>query len=178
MSSHFFIFAHISFCYSRFRLQLIAIHCNRRGVWTEHPHTRLSRTLSSLCTHHIVAQGVARRVCIKHVHPRVITCLSVCCFLVLSSSCLSCLYVLSLTSSCSLFRTSTPIMSRTPSIKNKAHPQNETIAPWRYTTLSHQTVIQCILQVNRIVTASPSNRPNHLCQRFDAASKHRRPRED
>ena len=26
-------------------------------------------TLSSLCTHHIVAQGVARRVCIKHVHP-------------------------------------------------------------------------------------------------------------
>ena len=28
-------------------------------------------TLSSLCTHHIVAQGVARRVCIKHVLPHI-----------------------------------------------------------------------------------------------------------
>ena len=46
-------------------------------------------TFSSLCTHHTVAQGVARRVCIKHVHPHVITCLSVCCFLVLSSSSVS-----------------------------------------------------------------------------------------
>ena len=43
-------------------------------------------TLSSLCTHHIVAQGAARRVCIKHVHPHVTICLSVCCLLVLSSS--------------------------------------------------------------------------------------------
>ena len=62
------------------------------NVWTEHPHTAfLSHicTLSSLCTHHIVAQGVARRVCMKHVHPHVISCLSVCCFLVLSSSTLS-----------------------------------------------------------------------------------------
>ena len=32
---------------------------------------RFSLTFSSLCTHHIVAQGVARRVCIKHVHPHV-----------------------------------------------------------------------------------------------------------
>ena len=62
-------------------------------VWTEHPHTRLSRTHSSLCTHHIVAQGVARRVCIKHVHLNVITCLSVCCFVFFL--CLSCLDVLS-----------------------------------------------------------------------------------
>ena len=64
------------FCYSWFRLQLIAIHCNRRVVWSEHPRTRLPRTLSSLCTHHTVAQVFARRVCIKHVHPHVITCLS------------------------------------------------------------------------------------------------------
>ena len=31
------------FCYSWFRLQSIAIHCNRRCVWREHPHTRLFR---------------------------------------------------------------------------------------------------------------------------------------
>ena len=53
-------------------------------------------TLSSLCTHHTVAQGVARRVGIKHVHPHVITCLSVCCFLVLSSSLVSLVPPLSL----------------------------------------------------------------------------------
>ena len=37
----FFFFAQISFCYSWFRLQSIAIHCKWRGVWTEHPHTTL-----------------------------------------------------------------------------------------------------------------------------------------
>ena len=60
-------------------------------------------TLSSLRTHHIVAQGVARRVCIKHIHPHVITCLGVCCFLCfVFFFCLSCLYCFSLTSTCSL----------------------------------------------------------------------------
>ena len=39
VSSPFFNFAQISLCYRWLRLQLIAIHCNRRGVWTEHPHT-------------------------------------------------------------------------------------------------------------------------------------------
>ena len=29
----------IFFCYSWFRLQSMAIHCNRRGVWTDTPHT-------------------------------------------------------------------------------------------------------------------------------------------
>ena len=86
-------------------------------------------TLSSLCTHHIVAQGVARRVCRKHVHPHVITCLSVCCFLVLSSSSVSRASTFSLTSTCSLFRTSTPTVSRTPSTKPNAHPQNEEYCP-------------------------------------------------
>ena len=50
-----------------------------RELWTEHPHSAFFShicTLSSLCTHHIVAQGVARRVCIEHVHSHVITCLS------------------------------------------------------------------------------------------------------
>ena len=52
-------------------------------------------------------------------------CLSVCCFLVLSSSSVSRASTFSLTSTCSLFRTSTPIVSRTPSTKPKAHPHNE-----------------------------------------------------
>ena len=59
-------------------------------------------TLSSLCTHHIVAQGVARRVCIKHVHPHLITCRSLCCFLVLSSSSVSRASTFSPSSTCSL----------------------------------------------------------------------------
>ena len=59
-------------------------------------------TTSSLCTHHIVAQGVARRVRMKHVHPHVITCLSVCSLLVLSSSSVSRASAFSLTSTCSL----------------------------------------------------------------------------
>ena len=33
----FFFLLRYLFCYSWFRLQLIAIHCNRRVVWTEHP---------------------------------------------------------------------------------------------------------------------------------------------
>ena len=103
----------------------MAVHCNRRGVWTEHLTRDFFSTLSPLCTHHVVAQGVARRVCIKHVHPHVITCLSVCCFLVLSSSSVSRASTFSLTSTCSLFRTSTPTMSRTPSIKPKEHSPNE-----------------------------------------------------
>ena len=52
-------FAQISlFCYSWF--------CNRRSVWTEHPHTRLFLdTFILVQSHHIVAQGAARRVCIR-----------------------------------------------------------------------------------------------------------------
>ena len=82
-------------------------------------------TLSSLCTHHIVAQGVARRVCIKHVHPHVITCLSVCCFLVLSSSSVSrALYFLSHFYLFSVLNFNF-MRSSTPSIKPNAHPQNQ-----------------------------------------------------
>ena len=53
-------------------------------------------TLSPLCTHHIVAQGVARRVCIKHVDPHchhMSERLLFPCFVFFL--CLSCLYVLS-----------------------------------------------------------------------------------
>ena len=88
-------------------------------------HETFFSTLSSLCTHHIVAQGVARRVCIKHDHPHVITCQSVCCSLVLSSSSVSRASTFSLTSTCLLFYIPTPMMSRTPSIKPNAHPKIE-----------------------------------------------------
>ena len=37
----FIILLRSHFCYSWFRLQSIAIHCNRRGVCAEHPYTRL-----------------------------------------------------------------------------------------------------------------------------------------
>ena len=98
-------------------------------MWTEkHPHSAFFShiwTLSSLCTHDVVAQGFARRVCIKHVHPHVITCLSVCCFLVLSSSSVSRASTLSHSSTCSLSCTSTPMLSRSPSITPNAHPQNK-----------------------------------------------------
>ena len=122
-----FICAQISFCYSWFRLQLIAIHCNRRRVWTEHPHTRLFLEHFHPCAHITLWLKVSHtRVCMEHVHPHVITCLSVCCFLVLSSSFVSRASTFSLTSTCS---TSTPIVSRTPSIKPKAHSQNEEYCP-------------------------------------------------
>ena len=46
----FFLLESLFFCYSWFRLQLTAIHCNRRGVWTEHPHT--AYFLAHLHTYH------------------------------------------------------------------------------------------------------------------------------
>ena len=47
----FFYFAQIFFfCYSGFRLRSIAIHCNRRGVSTDTPHTRIFRHFHP-CSH-------------------------------------------------------------------------------------------------------------------------------
>ena len=96
MSSQFFDFAQISFCYSWFRLELIAIHCNRRGVWTEHPHTR--RFLDTFILVHTSHCGSRYRTTCLHK-----TCSSTChhmsarllfpCFVFFL--CLSCLYVLS-----------------------------------------------------------------------------------
>ena len=53
------------FCYNQFRLQSMAIHCNRRGVYTETPHTSflllhsahtgwctLTSWLKNVCAHH------------------------------------------------------------------------------------------------------------------------------
>ena len=86
-------------------------------------------TLSSLCTHHIVTQGAARRVCMK-------TCSSTChhmservlfpCFVFFL--CLSCLYVLSHFYLFSVLNFNS-MMSRTPSIKPNAQPQNEEYCP-------------------------------------------------
>ena len=60
------------FCHSWFRLQLIAIHCNRRRVWTEHPHTRI---FSHICS----SKGVVARVFVKrpliHMSSRVWLCI-------------------------------------------------------------------------------------------------------
>ena len=87
------------------RIGIFVVGCWIANVWTEHPHSAFFSnicTLSSLCTHHIVAQGVAQRVCMKLVQPHVITCLSVCCFLLLSSSSVSRASTFSLTSTCSL----------------------------------------------------------------------------
>ena len=48
-SSHFY-FAQVSlFCYSRFRLQLITIHCNWRAVWTDHTHTAYFSCTLHMC---------------------------------------------------------------------------------------------------------------------------------
>ena len=91
-----FFFARISFCYSWFRLQLIAIHCNRREVWTKHPHTRLSLdTFTLVHTSHCGSR--CRTTCLHK------TCSSTChhmsecllfpCFVFFL--CLSCLSVLS-----------------------------------------------------------------------------------
>ena len=99
-----------------------------------------------------MAQGVARRVCIKHVHPHVITCLSVCCFLVLSSSSVSRASTFSLTSTCSLSRTSTSMLSRAPSTKPNAHPQNEEYCP---------------VAIHNPLTCLPAQPPLSARQRFN-----------
>ena len=92
----FFYFAQISFCYSWCRLQLIAIHCNRRGVSTEHPHTKLF--LDTFILFHTSHCGSRCRTTCLHK-----TCPSTChhmserllfpCFVFFF--CLSCLHVLS-----------------------------------------------------------------------------------
>ena len=111
-----------------FFFQSLAIHCNWLGMWTERFHRLFFSHIyafSSLDTHRIVVQGVARRVCIKHVPPYLISCLSVWCSFVLSSSSVSDVSTFTLTSICSLLDTSTLMMSRTSSINSKAHSSKE-----------------------------------------------------
>ena len=83
-------------------------------------------TPSPMCTHHIVAHGVARRVCIKHVHPHVITCLSVCCFPCFCLLPLSLVTLRSLSLLLVLYsKLQLTTMSSPPSMKPKAHWPNE-----------------------------------------------------
>ena len=117
------------FVYSRWRSTVTDGACRQNTLTQD-----IFSTLSSLCTHHIVAQGVARRVCIKHVHPHVITCLSVCCFLVLSSFflCLSCFYVLPVL--CPELQL--PCCRERRALNPTRTRKMRSIAPWRHTTLS------------------------------------------
>ena len=99
------------------------------GLKTDTSHETFSRHFHP-CAHITLWLKVSQRVSHeKHVHPHVITCLSVCCFLVLSSSSVSRASTFSLTSTCSLSWTSTFMWSRPPSIKPNAHSQNEEYWP-------------------------------------------------
>ena len=99
---------------------------------TDTPHEFFSAP-SPLCTHHIVSQGVARRVCVKHVHPHAITFLSVCCFLVLSSSSVSRASTFSLTSTCSLSELQPPCGRERRALNRMRTRKMRRIAPWRCT---------------------------------------------
>ena len=52
------------FCYSWFRLQSIANHCNRRVCRQIHFTRDFFSTLSSLCTHHIACGSRCRTTCL------------------------------------------------------------------------------------------------------------------
>ena len=84
---NFFIFSNLSFfCYSWFRLQLIAIHCNR-----QHPHTAYFLMHFHTCAYTTLWLKVSLDVSAwKSAHPNVITCLIVCCFSLFWPSSLSC----------------------------------------------------------------------------------------
>ena len=94
------------FCYSWFRLQLMAIHCNRREVWTQHPHT--TYFLAQLHTFHLCSQAPhgswSRSACLMknifiHMSPRVWSCVVSPCFdLFLSFECLFLLSILLISS--------------------------------------------------------------------------------
>ena len=86
-----------------------------------------------ICTHHIVAQGVARRVCIRDVHPHVIPRLSVWCFLVFFL-CLSCFSLSLLPVFCPELQL--PCCRERRALNQMRTRKMRSIAPWRYTTLS------------------------------------------
>ena len=90
VSSQFYYFAQIShFCYSWFRLQSIAIHCNRRGVYTYTPHTRHFHPCAHITLWLKVSYDVSASSTCHHMSERLLFP-SFVFFL-----CLSCLYFLS-----------------------------------------------------------------------------------
>ena len=74
----------------------------------------------------------------KHVHPHVITCLSVCCFLVLSFFflCLSCLYFLSHFYLFSVLNFNLHVVEYAEHLNPMRTRKMRSIVQWRYTTLS------------------------------------------
>ena len=85
-----FFFAQISlFCCSWFRLQSIAMHCNRLVCRQIQLTRNFFSTLSSLCTHHIVAHDVSAQNMFNHMSESLLFP----CFVFFL--CLSCLHFLS-----------------------------------------------------------------------------------
>ena len=124
--AHKIFWARISVCcYSWFRLQLIAIHCNRRGVWTEHPHTAHFFLHTHLRTCTCMAQGDSGSVCeniLIHMSSRFWSFVISSCLI---SSSLPSVSSLSLISSYLLSWSSSSMWSEPPSTKSTAHTQNE-----------------------------------------------------
>ena len=131
--SSLFFFCSLFFCYSWFRLQLTAIHCNRRCVWTEHPHT--AYFLAHLHTFHPCSHAPHGSRCCSACLIK--TCSSTCHHVsdralslrALTSSSLSSASTPSLISSSPLSWSSSSVWSKPPSTKSPAHPQNEEYCP-------------------------------------------------
>ena len=120
-------FARIVFCYSWFRLQLIAIHCNRRGVNITPSHTNFSRTFAHFILAHMHLHGSRCRTTCLH-KKRSSTCHHVSDRLLylfaLTSSSLPSASTPSLTSSLPLSSSSSSMWSELPSTRTAAHTQN------------------------------------------------------
>ena len=127
-----FFFARISFfCYSWFRLQLIAIHCNRRGCEQNTPHTVIfSCTFTHVFTPHMWLKVSHDVSCKKE---RSSTCHHVSDLALslhpLTSSSLSSVSTFCPFSSSPLSWSSSSMWSKSPSTKSTAHPQNEEYCP-------------------------------------------------
>ena len=128
------------FCSSWFRLQLIAIHCNRRGVNRTSSHSAFfSRTLVQCPRVHMhsMAQGNSGRVSCKtlsstshHMSDRALSLLP------LISSSLSSVFASCPISSPPLFCSSS-MWSEPPSTRTPVHTQNEEYCPVAIQKISH-----------------------------------------
>ena len=121
-----FLIVQISFCYSWFRLQSIAIHCNRRGSDDRYTsHETLSQTHWP-CARITLRLKVSQRVSDNITHAHVITCLSVRCLFLFCLLVLPLAPLLSLSlSTCSLSCSSTSMSSKPPRNKTTAPTHNE-----------------------------------------------------
>ena len=147
VSSHFFscslFFFQVGFFYSRWRSTVTDGRCREIHL------TRFFSTFSSLCIRHFVAQGAARRVCMKtcsctchHVSERLLFLFSLLPPSLVRLRSLSLLLVL-----CPAFQ---PPCGRFRRALNPMRTRGmRSIAPWRYTTLSktmRPRVVPCMLR--------------------------------